>query len=84
MRKLKMPDTGLHDPQGIDATMPVFAIEETRRGWQVWITWPGGEDELSIGFVSRADAEIWIARDARDWLVRLRALSHSSPSADRS
>jgi hypothetical protein len=70
LRKLKSQDRDI-----VAGEMPVFAVQEAKQGWQVHITWPGGEEGPSIDFVSRGDAEMWITRDAREWLGRLKALS---------
>ena len=67
----------IQDGTPVVGEMPVFAVQEAKDGCQVHITWPGGEEGPSINFLSRGDAEIWITRDARDWLGRLKALTNS-------
>ena len=54
---------------------PTFAISVAPRGWRVHITWSDGGEGPAIVFASRREAETWIARDARDWLVRLAAIT---------
>jgi len=54
---------------------PTFTIAAASRGWRVHITWSDGEEGPAIVFASRGEAEIWITRDAQDWLVRLAAIT---------
>jgi hypothetical protein len=54
---------------------PTFTISVAPRGWRVHVTWSDGGEGPAIVFASRGEAEIWIARDARDWLVRLAAIT---------
>ncbi|WP_158810490.1 hypothetical protein [Beijerinckia sp. L45] len=54
---------------------PTFRIAPAARGWRVHITWSDGEEGPAIVFASRGDAETWIERDARDWLVRLASIT---------
>jgi hypothetical protein len=57
---------------------PTFAITTATHGWRVHITWSDGEEGPAIVFASRREAELWIERDAHDWLVRLAAIAPSS------
>ena len=52
---------------------PSFAVTEAVGEWRVRVTWADGTAGPTIAFVARRDAEVWIARDARAWLVRLAA-----------
>ncbi len=56
---------------------PTFAVVDAGREWRVRITWADGTAGPTIAFASRSEAETWIARDARDWLVRLAATTQA-------
>lgn len=56
---------------------PTFSIAPATQGWRVHITWSDGEEGPAIVFASRGEAELWIERDAADWLVRLAAITPS-------
>ncbi len=56
-------------PNAVDD--PTFSMSEVGREWHVGIIWADGTGGPTLAFASRDDAETWVARDARSWLVRL-------------
>ncbi len=52
---------------------PTFALLDAGRECRVRVTWADGTAGPTIAFASRGEAETWVSRDARAWLVRLAA-----------
>jgi hypothetical protein len=70
-----LPIETSHDAAHPNADDPTFVVVGSTRGWRVHITWSDGEEGPAIAFASRSEAELWIKRDARDWLNRLAAIA---------